>query len=70
MKKFDSVREAFDWWVKNVYPNLPPDQKRGRLTNAWRNYTFNLGISESKMLEILKEFGDIYVKTEVYYSPR
>lgn len=69
MKKFTSVAEAFDWWLKNIYPTLPAEQKKGKLTNAWRNYTFKRGISEAKMIEILKEFGEVYVKTEVLFKP-
>lgn len=61
MKIFTSVHEAFGWWLTNIYPSLPPEVKKGRLTMAWRNYTHNLGISEKKMLEILKEYGDVDV---------
>lgn len=70
MKKFTSVTEAFDWWLKNIYPVLPAERKKGKLTNAWRNYTFKRGISEAKMIEILKEFGEVYVKTEVLFKPK
>lgn len=70
MKKFTSVAEAFDWWLKNIYPALPAERKKGKLTNAWRNYTFKRGISEAKMIEILKEFGEVYVKTEVLFKPK
>jgi hypothetical protein len=69
VKKFKSVPEAFEWWLKNIYPGLPAERKKGRLTNAWRDYTHKRGISESRMKEILMEFGEIQVKTEVAYQP-
>lgn len=58
------------WWLTNVYPNLIPDQKKGRLVQAWKDYTYNQGISEKRMTSILSEFGDIDVKTVVTYKPK
>lgn len=69
MKHFSSITEAFDWWIKNVYPRLPADRKAGRLTYAWRDYTHNLGISEKRMRDILNEQGKIEVKTIVTFTP-
>lgn len=69
MKTFASITDAFDWWIKTIYPTLPADEKKGRLTNAWRNYTHNLGISEAKMHDILKDYGSLSVKTLVTFEP-
>ncbi|QRR03318.1 hypothetical protein [Dyadobacter sandarakinus] len=69
MKKFTSVTEAFKWWLTEMYPNLPPDVKKGKLTTAWRDFTYNQGISEKRMKSILEEFGKIEVKTEVLFTP-
>ncbi len=55
--------------MKNIYPNLPADRKKGYLKNAWRDYTYNLGISEKRMKEILAEFGKVEVKTIVTFTP-
>jgi hypothetical protein len=65
MKKFSSVTEAFKWWLTEIYPKLPPDVKKGKLTTAWRDFTYNQGISEKRMKNILEEFGRVEVKTEV-----
>ena len=70
MKTFSNVKDAFEWWIENIYRNLPPDEKKGRLTTAWRNYTHNLGISEKKMLDILKDYGEIEVKTTIFFKPK
>lgn len=70
MKTFRSITQAFDWFLKNIYPNLSPDQKKGRLTTAWRDYTYNQGISEKRMQAILEEFGKITVQTNVTFEPK
>jgi hypothetical protein len=70
MITFSSVDEAFKWFLENIYKNLPADQKKGRLTYAWRDYTQGGSITEKRMREILEEFGDIEVKTVVNYRPK
>lgn len=69
MKKFNSIPEAFDWWIKNVYPSLPPDLKKGKPVTAWRDYTYNQGISEKRMRDILIEFGNFRIETLIVYEP-
>ncbi len=70
MQTFISVEEAFKWWLNHIYPSLPPEVKKGRLTNAWRDFTHNRGISERRILEILNEYGDVEVKTIVKFTPK
>jgi hypothetical protein len=69
MNKFSSVQEAFDWWIKNIFPNLPPDQKKGKLTDAWRDYTHKKSISETRMKEILISYGHFEIQTIITYKP-
>jgi hypothetical protein len=69
MKSFETIREAFDWWIKNIYPTLPPELKKGKPVTAWRDYTHNLGISETRMRDILIEFGSFEIKTSIIYKP-
>ncbi|PQA52991.1 hypothetical protein C5O19_25210 [Siphonobacter curvatus] len=70
MQTFTSVEEAFEWFLENIYKNLPPDEKKGELTAAWRNYTHKLGISQKKMVSILERYGfSINVRTIVTYKP-
>ncbi|TLV00501.1 hypothetical protein FEN17_13515 [Dyadobacter luticola] len=66
--KFSSIDEAFKWFLENTYKKLPADQKKGRLTYAWRDYTHNGSITEKRMKTILNEFGEIEVRTEVLYK--
>jgi len=45
------------------------ETKKGHLKNAWRDYTYGLGISEKRMQSILSEFGKIEIKTVVNFTP-
>ena len=69
MKTFDTVKDAFDWWIKNIYPSLPPELKKGKPVTAWRDYTHNRGISEARMKEILIEYGHFEIMTTIVYKP-
>ncbi|CAG5067951.1 hypothetical protein DYBT9623_00679 [Dyadobacter sp. CECT 9623] len=68
MKNFTTIKEAFDWWIKNKYPSLPPDVKKGKAVTAWRDYTHNRGISESRMKDILLEFGNFEIELKIQYK--
>jgi len=71
MRTFKTVKEAFEWWIKNKYPDLPADLKKGKAVAAWKDYTYNRGISESRMKAILVEFGnfEISTTTTITYKP-
>lgn len=56
-KSFNSIEDAFAWFLENIYKNLPADEKKGELVIAWRNFTHKQGISQKKMITILKRFG-------------
>ncbi len=70
METFTNVKDAFKWFLDNIYKNLSPDQKKGKLTTAWRDYTHGGSISEKRMLEILNEFCDVEVRTIVRVKPK
>ncbi|ODS82030.1 MAG: hypothetical protein ABS46_09980 [Cytophagaceae bacterium SCN 52-12] len=70
MKQFSSITEAFAWWLKNVYPTLPAERKKGRLTYAWRDFSHGGSITEKRMRVILEEFGDIEIQTVVRFTPK
>ena len=56
-KSFNSIEEAFAWFLEHVYKNLPAEEKKGALVNAWRSFTFKQGISQKRMINILKRYG-------------
>jgi hypothetical protein len=70
MKTFTSMEEAFKWWLTTIYPTLPAEVKKGKLTYAWRDFTYNRGISHSRMKEILSEFGEIEALTLIKFTPK
>lgn len=70
MQTFTSIEEAFKWFLEDIYKNLPPEEKKGRLTTAWRDYTHKLGISQKRMLEILNDYCDVEVKTIIKVNPK
>ncbi|MEO6281801.1 MAG: hypothetical protein ABIN80_19425 [Dyadobacter sp.] len=69
MKTFSSIEEAFDWWVKNLYPTLTPEMKKGKAVQAMQDYIYERGISEKRMKEILVEYGHFEIETIVRYKP-
>ena len=69
MKKFTTIKEAFEWWLAEIYPSLPPDQKKGKPVSAWRDYTHGGGVSEKRMRDVLTEFGHFEIKTIITYKP-
>jgi hypothetical protein len=69
MKKFTTIAEAFDWWVKNIYPNLEADKKKGKAVQAMQDYTYKKGISEKRMKQILLDYGHFKIETVITYEP-
>lgn len=69
MKRFNTIPEAFEWWIKNIYPSLPPDRKKGKAVSAWKDFTYKQGISEKRMREILIEYGHFEIQTIIIYKP-
>lgn len=68
MQTFSSVEEAFEWWLKNIYPAFLAETKEGRYRNVWCDYTFKKGISQKRMKEILADFGDVHEKTIITFK--
>jgi hypothetical protein len=69
MKQFGTIREAFDWWIREYYPNLPSNVKKGKPVAAWRDYHYGRGISEERMRKILIEFGDFEITLKIIHKP-
>jgi hypothetical protein len=69
MKKFNSIHDAFDWWVKNIYSSLSPEQKRGKAVQAMQDYVYGKSISEKRKRQILLDYGHFTIETIVTYEP-
>ncbi|NET30648.1 MAG: hypothetical protein F6K19_01415 [Cyanothece sp. SIO1E1] len=53
--RFNSIREAFEYFITNIYPNMTAGEKK-EYYNYKRNYNRNL-IGELKMKEALEKYG-------------
>jgi hypothetical protein len=64
MPQFNDLKAAFEWWLENVYPDLPTEDKK---TLKYAKYDFekrNL-ISQGRILEILNKYADFELKIDV-----
>ena len=54
MPEFNTLPEAFEWFLENVYPDLPTEQKTSTLRSAKSSY-YKEGenVSEKRMQRIL-----------------
>ncbi len=59
MPQFQTIEQAFEWFLENVYPGLPTEQKTPALRVTKSIYYKGVErISEKKMKRILDEFCD------------
>lgn len=59
MQYFDSMEEAFEWFLTHTYPKLTPDQK-DELKDA--RYDFTTGrnkVSHKRMLKFMTKYGQV-----------
>ena len=66
MPQFQTIEQAFEWFLENVYPELPTEKK----TNALRvvkstYYKGEKGVSEKKMKSILGEHCDYQIMHDI-----
>ena len=66
MPQFDTIEEAFEWFLENIFPKLSGDEKR-KLKDAKYNFlTEGRSMSQKRMLKILNEYGEL--KTHFTYD--
>jgi len=66
MPQFDTIEEAFEWFLENVFPKLSSDEKR-ELKDAKYNFlTKGRSMSQKQILKILNEYGEL--KTHFTYE--
>ena len=59
MPQFKTIEEAFEWFLENVFPELPTEDKI-KLRNAKYNfYKEGLGVSKARMIRVLNEYGEL-----------
>ena len=57
MKEFNSIPEAFEWFLENVYPDLTTPEKRILRDAKYGFYKEGKTVSEKRMKKILSEYG-------------
>jgi hypothetical protein len=70
VKTFASLEQAFECWIKTIYPTIPPSLKEGKYRNAWRDYTLKKGISQKRMKAVLSDFGNISEKLTITFDSK
>ncbi len=58
MAQFTSIEEAFGWFLENVFPNLPTEEKIKLRTVKYNFYKEGLNVSTKRMARIMNEYGD------------
>jgi len=69
MPQFDTIEEAFEWFLENVFPKLSGDEKK-KLKDAKYDFLARRDkMSQRRMLRVLNEYGEL--KTHfTYHSNR
>ncbi len=55
MPEFNTLTEAFEWFLENIYPDLPPEKKTSALRSTKSVYYRGGKISEKRMRRVLEE---------------
>ena len=59
MPEFQDFKSAFQWWLENVYPDLPSEEKF-QLRYKKRDFLKNPNsVSDDKIQEILRKYFDV-----------
>ena len=65
MKKFDTLEDAFQHFLDNVYPKLPPERKI-KYKDARYDFLKRHSISHNKIESILEDYATI--KMEITFE--
>ncbi len=58
MPQFQTIAEAFEWFLENVYPDLPTEKKMPIRGARYHFYKEGKKVSEKRMKRILEENSD------------
>jgi hypothetical protein len=64
MPQFQTIEQAFEWFLENVYPNLPTEEKRKLRTAKYSFYKEGLGVSKARMTRVMNEYGEFFTLYE------
>ena len=58
MPEFNTLPEAFEWFLENIYPDLPPEKKYKLRSAKYAYYKEGEKVSEKRMRRILGEYSN------------
>ncbi len=58
MPEFQTITQAFEWFLENIYPDLPTERKAPIRDAKYAFYSETRNISTKKMKRILDEYTD------------
>ncbi|WP_299457952.1 hypothetical protein [uncultured Microscilla sp.] len=58
MQEFDTIEEAFRWFLENVFPELPTTSKVKLRDVKFSYYSEDRKVSEKRMKRVLSEYGE------------
>ncbi|HAS39302.1 MAG TPA: hypothetical protein DCS93_02430 [Microscillaceae bacterium] len=65
MPQFQTIEQAFEWFLENVYPNLSSEDKHILRNAKYAFYKEDLKISTKRMNRILREYSTFKVMYDV-----
>lgn len=58
MPQFETIEQAFEWFLENVFPKLPTEEKRKLRTVKYDFYKEGLNVSTKRMTRVMNEYGN------------
>ena len=65
MPQFQTIEQAFEWFLENVYPNLSPDKKRKLKNVKYEYHKEGVNVSTKRMSRVLGEYTDFEILYDV-----
>ena len=64
MPQFQSIEQAFEWFLENTYPHLSTEKKQELRNARYSFYKEGKKVSHKRMTRILNEYGKFQVLYE------
>ena len=58
MPQFQTIEQAFEWFLENVFPTLPTESKRKLKNVKHEYYKEGVNVSTKRMSRVLSEYTD------------
>lgn len=57
MPQFQTIEQAFEWFLENVFPELPTPDKRKLKNVKYDYYKEGLKVSHKRMVRVMNEYA-------------